>query len=145
MLYAIVQDGKLQVWDTDLERIRFTVQKTMPFLDVEDIRSYEDEAIEVDFMGEKWLKGHAPQKPKELLEKEIRAERDELLMQADIAINKAEDAGQDTAALRAYRQALRDIPQQPGFPEAVLWPEQPQVAAAEEMTGMEDVAVPQAV
>lgn len=55
----------------------------------------------------------------------IRAERNARIAEADIAINKAEDAGQDTAALRAYRQALRDVPQQPGFPEAILWPELP--------------------
>ena len=29
------------------------------------------------------------------------------------------------AAMRAYRQALRDIPQQEGFPLSVEWPEEP--------------------
>lgn len=28
----------------------------------------------------------------------------------------------DRDALRAYRQALRDIPEQPGFPNSVVWP-----------------------
>jgi hypothetical protein len=28
-------------------------------------------------------------------------------------------------AMRAYRQALRDIPQQAGFPDNVIWPEEP--------------------
>lgn len=28
-------------------------------------------------------------------------------------------------AMRAYRQALRDIPQQEGFPDNVIWPEEP--------------------
>lgn len=131
-MYAIVQDGKLQVWDTDLERIRFTVQKTMPFLDVEDIQSYEDEAIEIDYMGEKWLKGHAPQKPKELLEQEVRAERDRLLEETvDVALRSSLYAGQlPSAELAAYRQALLDVPQQPGFPYTVTWPEKPATPAS---------------
>jgi len=29
------------------------------------------------------------------------------------------------ASLKAYRQALRDIPQQPGFPDNVDWPVEP--------------------
>ncbi len=31
----------------------------------------------------------------------------------------------DTAAWRAYRQALRDIPEQAGFPMNIVWPERP--------------------
>ena len=31
------------------------------------------------------------------------------------------DANRD--ALKAYRQALRDVPEQPGFPDEVVWPE----------------------
>ena len=27
----------------------------------------------------------------------------------------------------AYRQALLDVPQQPGFPDAVIWPERPTI------------------
>ena len=59
------------------------------------------------------------------LEAAVRAQRAPLLTGADIAILKAEDAGQDTAALRQYRQALRDITAQPGFPTAVTWPQEP--------------------
>ena len=29
-------------------------------------------------------------------------------------------------ALAAYRQALRDLPEQPGFPEAIAWPDAPE-------------------
>lgn len=32
---------------------------------------------------------------------------------------------EDRNALRVYRQALRDIPQQEGFPDNVVWPEKP--------------------
>jgi hypothetical protein len=41
--------------------------------------------------------------------REIRKQRAPLLAQADIAINKAVDKGENVTDLRAYRQALRDI------------------------------------
>ena len=56
-------------------------------------------------------------------EAEERAKRNALLSEADIIINKAFDAGSDLTALKAYRQALRDVPQQAGFPETITWPE----------------------
>jgi hypothetical protein len=54
-----------------------------------------------------------------------RDKRSTLLAEADILINKALDNGQDATALRAYRQALRDITTQTGFPQDVQWPELP--------------------
>lgn len=35
------------------------------------------------------------------------------------------DAPTDHAAWASYRQALRDVPQQPAFPESVVWPDPP--------------------
>lgn len=35
------------------------------------------------------------------------------------------DANVDVLAWQAYRQALRDVPQQPGFPDNVEWPVPP--------------------
>lgn len=49
------------------------------------------------------------------LEDTCRAQRDQLLAEADILIFKAEDAGEDVTALRAYRQALRDVRSRMGF------------------------------
>ena len=34
---------------------------------------------------------------------------------------------EDLAAVKAYRTALRDVPQQEGFPREVVWPEAPTV------------------
>jgi hypothetical protein len=42
--------------------------------------------------------------------------RDAELSNADVEIYKLEDSAGDTAAWRVYRQALRDYPQQPDFP-----------------------------
>lgn len=57
-----------------------------------------------------------------LIQKQIkfRVERDLLLSKVDIAINKAEDLGQDTKDLRAYRQALRDATITWAMPESIL-------------------------
>ena len=55
----------------------------------------------------------------------IRDERDALLIQTDWT--QLPDVPESTREAWAdYRQALRDIPQQAGFPHEVVWPEPPQ-------------------
>lgn len=57
---------------------------------------------------------------------EARSQRDKLL--ADTDWTQVLDAPVDTEtreAYRAYRQALRDIPEQEGFPHSITWPELP--------------------
>jgi hypothetical protein len=53
-----------------------------------------------------------------------RAERDRLLAASDWT--QVKDATVDQAAWAAYRQALRDLPQQSGFPQNVVWPSKPE-------------------
>jgi len=54
---------------------------------------------------------------------QVRKERDRLL--ADSDWTQVPDAPVDSTAWADYRQALRDVPQQAGFPNDVTWPEQP--------------------
>jgi hypothetical protein len=54
---------------------------------------------------------------------EVRAERDRLLAASDWT--QVLDAPVDQAAWAEYRQALRDVPQQEGFPTDVAWPIKP--------------------
>lgn len=54
----------------------------------------------------------------------IRAERNQKLVQSDWT--QVADAAVDKAAWATYRQALRDITAQDGFPWNVTWPEQPE-------------------
>ena len=56
-----------------------------------------------------------------------RFERDRLLAEADVAVSLALDDGDTNrvALLGAYRKALRALPDQPGFPDAVAWPVKP--------------------
>jgi len=57
----------------------------------------------------------------------IRAERNNRLLEADSLINIATDSGdtERASALKVYRQTLRDIPEQDGFPSNVTWPTLP--------------------
>lgn len=55
-----------------------------------------------------------------------RAQRDGLLLASDWVVVRSKELGQHTPDdWAAYRQALRDIPEQSGFPENVEWPEPP--------------------
>ncbi|MNL78966.1 hypothetical protein D3C87_2054750 [compost metagenome] len=55
----------------------------------------------------------------------VRAEREPLLIEADHRINAAVDKGEDATALRAYRQALRDVTEPPNTPNSFTWPTRP--------------------
>jgi hypothetical protein len=59
----------------------------------------------------------------EELASSVRAKRDSLLAISDWT--QVADAPVDQAAWAAYRQALRDIPSQEGFPHSVVWPKKP--------------------
>lgn len=57
---------------------------------------------------------------------QVRAERNRLLSETDFAVLRAYETKTEIALeLAAYRQALRDVPQQPGFPTNVVWPQKP--------------------
>jgi len=59
--------------------------------------------------------------------KEARAKRDRLLADSDWVTIRATDTGTPVPAeWQTYRQALRDLPQQTGFPKNIDWPEKPE-------------------
>ena len=53
----------------------------------------------------------------------VRADRNARLAATDWT--QIADSTADKPAWAAYRQALRDVPAQAGFPQSVTWPEQP--------------------
>jgi len=60
------------------------------------------------------------------LASDARAERDRRLAACDWVVMRAQDLGQPVpTAWSAYRQALREVPQQAGFPADVEWPALP--------------------
>ena len=79
------------------------------------VYAYEEDGSQDHLIGDKILmtaeevEAHInPPKTEAQIQAEFRAERDKLINQADIIINKALDNNQDVTSLRAYRQALRD-------------------------------------
>jgi len=54
---------------------------------------------------------------------EVRTQRDALLKDSDWT--QVSDAPVDQSAWANYRQALRDLPEQEGFPQEVVWPTKP--------------------
>ena len=81
--------------------------------------------------GSKWEMAWAvtPATPEQIAERtsdketEVRQQRNQLLNACDWT--QLPDAPVDTAALATYRQQLRDVTAQAGFPWEVVWPEQP--------------------
>ena len=59
----------------------------------------------------------------ENLKGEVRSKRNQLLQACDWT--QLADASVDSLAWANYRQALRDVPQQAGFPTNVTWPTEP--------------------
>ena len=58
---------------------------------------------------------------------EARMRRDNELIRSDVTVTRAYESGVPVPAeWVAYRQALRDIPQQPGFPDNIQWPTKPE-------------------
>jgi hypothetical protein len=80
--------------------------------------------------GEETLRPYSPQKVAEIEKvlydrgvKEVRSQRNALLSSCDWT--QLPDAPVDQTACAAYRQALRDITDQEGFPSSVVWPVPP--------------------
>jgi hypothetical protein len=72
----------------------------------------------------KWQVHYTPEQlPYDQVADTIRAERDILLTQSDWT--QVDDAPVNKLAWAQYRQSLRDIPQQDGFPFNVLFPQLP--------------------
>ena len=66
----------------------------------------------------------------------VRSQRDAKLSATDYLV--ASDypiSPEDLEAVKAYRQALRDIPEQSGFPKNVQWPVEPQFLSAKKKNG----------
>ena len=61
-----------------------------------------------------------------VLARSIRGQRDTLLNQTDYVILPDAPYSEETqTAYRTYRQALRDLPEQVGFPNSIIWPTRP--------------------
>lgn len=66
-----------------------------------------------------WTQSNRPEAEAAL---NVRVERDRLLTETDYLALSDRTMSDD---MRVYRQALRDVPTQAGFPQNVTWPEKP--------------------
>lgn len=74
-----------------------------------------------------------PEELKERKATEVRAKRDYLLNKTDYLVSGDYPiSAEDLAKVKAYRQELRDLPEQEGFPETVEWPTEPKVKVIRE-------------
>ena len=63
---------------------------------------------------------------KEVLSLDVRLERNKLLSNTDHLIQSDYPISDEKKQeIKVYRQALRDIPQQDGFPDNIVWPYKP--------------------
>lgn len=76
-----------------------------------------EEEAEWDAMEAEWTAGADDRKAEE-----VRQERNQLLSKTDWMANSDVTMSDEW---RTYRQALRDVPEQPGFPNDVTWPTKP--------------------
>lgn len=66
--------------------------------------------------------------PQDDLSEQARAKRDSLLYASDYYLMSDYPSTEEgLAAVKAYRQALRDVTKQDGFPDQINWPELPSV------------------
>ena len=76
---------------------------------------------------EVWL-AYAKAQEAEQLAANARTQRDKLLSDTDwTQTDDAPLSSEDKESVRKYRQGLRDITAQSGFPQEVKWPEKPQI------------------
>lgn len=77
----------------------------------------------LDWTGTSWLVRKANSAEAAIEGQRIRTERDSLLQSSDIQVLRAYESQTPVPpAVVEYRQALRDITSQAGFPWEVLWP-----------------------
>ena len=93
-----------------MARFRATAEGNVPFTLEEEAERDAEEAA--------WAAGE-----NDRLAAAAREKRNTLLAECDWT--QVADAPVDKAAWAGYRQALRDIPDQSGFPTSIVWPTAP--------------------
>jgi hypothetical protein len=104
----------------------FRVKNTpMPPVDITEIAKEEEKPVFVDGV---WTKvWRVVRLPLEQAQNNIRSQRDGLLRESDWVVIMHTEKGTDIPSeWEVYRQALRDITAQEGFPYAVTWPTKPE-------------------
>jgi len=113
---------------SESQRTEFGVSRlkmvTPPFFDVDTQARAEGDAVLADGVWtQNWIVTAAPEDIKAF---NIRQTRDAKLGLSDWMVVRASEGGTAVPSDWAtYRQALRDVPQQEGFPNEIDWPDEP--------------------
>ncbi len=87
-----------------------------------------------------WL-AYAKQQETDNQAQAVRDKRDKLLSDTDwTQTDDASLSSEDKGSVRKYRQALRDITAQSGFPQEIKWPDKPAVTKTENRSDRLDLA-----
>ena len=86
-----------------------------PGTDITDLKPPHEKA---EWKIDKWVV------PTQAKAADARSKRDELLGECDFVM-LSDHPATNKAAWKTYRQELRDVPEQAGFPEAINWPAKP--------------------
>ena len=90
-----------------------------PLVQIDDVVREMNDAEYAEWQAQEEERGR-------ILAESVRLERNKLLFECDWRVMKALESGAVVDLNWAlYRQALRDIPSQPGFPWDIIWPETP--------------------
>ena len=97
---------------------------TSPYFDIDTHIREEGDAVLTDGVWtQNWIVTAAPEDIKAV---NIRQTRDAKLTLSDWIVVKSAEAGTAVPSdWVTYRQALRDVPAQAGFPNSITWPESP--------------------
>lgn len=115
---------RYKIHDQETNEVLIAVGDNIQFF--ESMGYTEVGEVERAYDGRYFVAGHAPTMPQEEVVTQIRAERDRRLAETDWYMMPDYPSNpQNLEELKVYRQALRDIPKQEGFPRDVRWPDVP--------------------
>ena len=101
-----------------------TNKRAAGFVDIEHDETTVTSCTWNESAYQEWLAQHPD--PAEALAAEVREQRDQLLKDSDwTQMPDSPLSESEKEAWKEYRQELRDVPQQEGFPENVTWPDAP--------------------
>lgn len=132
ILYCIKQKNGYTVKCEEDKADRIYVSDNDTYYMVDDYIVTEGDFSDEQYQSGKWriFENQAISVP--YTEDEIRTKRDELLASCDkTQVLDAPFSKECIAQFKLYRQELRDVPEQDGFPENVVWPDKPEYIKAE--------------
>jgi hypothetical protein len=112
-------------WLADWDVYPYTVAETPDHDPITE--KVVDDGFSQGETGAWFLNRRVVQRPEEQVAQTIRTMRDQKLRDTDWLVIRAAETGVPLSdAWSAYRQALRDVPSQAGFPYNVTWPTEPE-------------------